>query len=56
MKKTYSTPELQTVILHTTPLLTTSNMTNGGTKTEDFTADSKEWQGSFLWDDTNYED
>lgn len=53
MKKIYNTPEITTIPLHASALLTTSNLTSGGTKTEDFVGESKAYQGDFLWDDTN---
>lgn len=57
MKKTYSTPEIQTVLFATPVVLQNqSSMQSGGNDSGSGIADSKEWQGSFLWDDTNYED
>ena len=51
MKKTYSTPEIESVVLRTTPLLSTSDLTGGGDDSGSGNADSKEWQGGFVWED-----
>ncbi len=57
MKKTYSTPEIQTVLFATPVVMQNqSSMQSGGNDSGSGIADSKEWQGGFLWDDTNYEE
>ncbi|MBQ7741972.1 MAG: hypothetical protein IJT90_03475 [Bacteroidaceae bacterium] len=55
MKKIYNTPEITTIPLHASALLTTSNLTSGGTKTEDFVGESKAYQRGFVWDETEEE-
>lgn len=53
MKKTYSTPELQ-IVLFVSPVVmqSQSNLQGGGNDSGSGNADSKEWKGGFLWDDT----
>ena len=53
MKKIYIAPTIESITLHSTPLLTTSEITNGGEKNENFDAESKSWGGTFVWDDTS---
>ena len=55
MKKTYFAPEIKAILIQTPALLTTSNLTSGGTKTEDFVGESKAYQRGFVWDETEEE-
>ena len=52
MKKTYSTPEIQTVLFAAPVVMQNqSSIQNGGDDSGSGNADSKEWQGGFLWND-----
>ena len=55
MKKTYFAPEIKAIPIQASALLTTSNITSGGTKNDNFVGESKAFQGSFSWDDTEEE-
>lgn len=50
MKKTYSTPDIQ-IVLFAAPVVmqSQSQMQGGDDDSGSGTADSKEWQGGFLW-------
>ena len=52
MKKTYSTPEIQ-IVFFAAPVVmqSQSSIQNGGDDSGSGNADSKEWQGGFLWDE-----
>jgi len=49
MKKTYSAPTLEDIRLACSSFLMISG---GGQGNEGDDAESREWQGGFLWDDT----
>ena len=57
MKKTYSTPEIQTVLFATPVVMQNqSSMQSGGNDSGSGIADSKGWQGGFLWEEESKED
>ena len=57
MKKTYSTPEIQ-IVLFAAPVVmqSQSSIQNGGDDSGNGNADSKGWQGGFLWNAEEEED
>lgn len=56
MKKTYSTPEIETMLLCAPIVMQNqSNMQGGDDDSGNGIADSKEWQGGFLWEDKEEE-
>lgn len=57
MKKTYSTPDIQ-IVLFAAPVVmqSQSSIQNGGDDSGNGNADSKGWQGGFLWNAEEEED
>ncbi len=52
MKKTYSTPEIQIVFFAAPVVMQSQSQIQGGDDDSgNGNADSKEWQGGFLWED-----
>ena len=52
MKKKYIAPEIDSVKLNTVSVMATSSIEQGSAGSGDVVAGSKEYAGSFLWDDT----
>ena len=56
MKKTYSTPKVETILLCTPIVMQSqSKMQGGGDDSGSGIAESKEWQGGFLWEEKEEE-